>query len=224
MLIVGSQRSGGGTRPSGVDVVHPPFRLARWTVVGLVAYSLALFCAEWVGGLPLARDLCGDILGMTRLHGINTTLSVFLLGSAALLLVFTLATRVVDRRERRYFQAQAALLAWLAIDDRFLVHETLGERTGVPDALILFASGLVQLGLLWWMARLPERTARARRLLLGAAGAFALMCAVDATQDAFVWPGRMTTEDLAKTWGGACLFGFVWSICARPLGGGNDSR
>lgn len=224
MLIAGSQRRDGGAPSGRADCVGAGGPWARWAVLGLIAYSLALLGAEFVGGLPLARDLCGDILGVTRFHGVNTTLSVFLLGSGALLLVFTLATRVVDRRERRYFQAQAALLAWLAVDDRFLVHETLGQRTGVPDALILFASGLVQLGLLWRMARLPERSARARRLLFWAAGAFALMCVVDASQDAFDWPGRMSTEDLAKTWGCACLLGFVWSVCARPLGGASAAR
>lgn len=224
MLIAGSQRRDGGARPGRADLVGAGGPWARWAALGLVVYSLALLSAEWVGGPPLARDLCGDFLGMTRFHGVNTTLSVFLLSAGALLLVFTVATRVVDRRERRYFLAQAALLGWLAVDDRFLVHETLGERTGVPDALILFASGLVQLGVLWRMARLPERSARARRLLLAAAGAFALMCVVDATQHAFDWPGRMTTEDLAKTWGCACLFGFVWSVCARPLGGATAAR
>lgn len=220
----GSHDADGRTRQAGADGRRPGGWWARASLLVLVAYSVALLSAELLGGEALARDLCGDLLGMTRFHGVNTTLSVFLLGSGALLLVFTQATRVVDRRERRYFQAQAALLAWLAVDDRFLVHETLGERTGVPDALILFASGLVQLGVLWRMARLPERSVRARRLLFWAAGAFALMCAVDATQHAFPWPGRMTTEDLAKTWGCACLFGFVWSVCARPLGGASAAR
>ncbi len=185
----------------------------------LAAYSLALLTAEFVGGEALARDLCSDILGKTRFHAVNTSLSVFVLAAGALLLVFTVATRTLDRRERRYFQMQAALLAWLAFDDRFLVHESLGERLHIPDAAILLTVGLGQLVLLFTMARLRERRRHARWLLMGAAFSFGVMCGIDGLQDRITWPGRLTLEDLTKTWGGACLLGFVWSVCAAPLGG-----
>jgi hypothetical protein len=194
----------------------PRARLGLW--LGLLLYSSALVGSELLVGPELARHLCTDIVGPIRLYAINTSLSVALLLGAALLLCFAAAVRSeLPRAERRFLCLQAGVLCYLGLDDRFLLHESLGTLLRVDDAFVLLGVGVFELWLLWRYGALSRRSRRARRALAGAAAAFGVMTCLDAfLHDARGIP-RLTLEDGAKVWCAACLFAFAWEVAAAAI-------
>jgi hypothetical protein len=184
-------------------------------LAGLGLYSAALLLAETVGSAELARHLCTDIVGPIRFYAVNTSLSASLLGGSALLLVFAATVApALPRRETVFLRLQALVFLYLALDDRFLLHETAGQLLGVDDAFVLGAVGVGELVLLWRWGAWGTRSVRARRCLVLAGAAFAVMSVLDAWGGRFHGIPRLTLEDLAKTWSAAGLFGFAWDVAA----------
>ena len=210
--------------------------MRKLAVLLLCVYSLCLLYVEWTKGQVGVRPYVTDITGPVRFYAIHTSLSVGLLAASAglNLLILGLARRVAtDWRTTAFHAAQAGLFAYLACDDRFLIHEELGMRLGIEDALILVALGLLELGLLAWLGRLRTRSPRARHCLALAGVAFAAMLVVDGTFPS-EWRFRLSAEDLFKLWGGALLLLFhlelyeEWLVvlagkAARPQPPGRDA-
>lgn len=193
-------------------------RLRTVSWLGLGLYSLVLVAIEAGGRADLARHLCSDIAGPIRFWAVNTSLSVGLLLGSALLLLFTAATQPqLPRRERRFRWLQALVFAYLAFDDRFMVHESLGVLLHIEDAFVLVVVGVLELVLLWRYGALRTRSPRARRYLILASFAFAAMSFIDAFfNDAHGIP-RLTLEDGSKAWCAAFLFAFAWEVSAEAV-------
>jgi hypothetical protein len=191
------------------------------------AYSLALLIAELTHSQDFVRPYfadCGDGMGF---YGVNTTVSRSLLWSCALLFAvcFVLAEGSARPRARLFYALQALFFFFLGIDDRFMVHEYLGERFEFEDAYIVAGFGVLEAGLLVGLAEVWRRPAAARGYLLGAAAMFA----VTVVADGFLAArrvGRLSLEDLSKTWAGLFLCLFAWSLCREEIAslrrGGRD--
>lgn len=207
-----------GRAADGTDTRWVVFSLPRTTLrlllVGIAAYALTLVGLELSGQRDLVRQICNDVVGPSRAYALNTSLCAGLLGGAALLLLFA-ASVAEAAHDRRYFRLQAAVFAYLALDDRFLLHETLGRVLAIDDALIILTLGVLQLVLLATLARLRSRSAAARSCLWGAGAAFAVMVAADFWDERLAaWP-RLSIEDGAKAWGAGLLLGYAWELAAQ---------
>ena len=193
----------------------PPSFLRRALFALLVLYSGALVGIELLGSAELARHLCTDIVGPSRLFALNTSLCAGMLLGAAVLLWFAAHIGAIPPTDRLYFRLQALLFLYLGVDDRFLLHETWGRLLRIDDALILLALGVAQLALLWRLGRLRARSRAARLYLLGAGVAFGVMVVVDGFAAQLAELPRLTLEDGAKAWGAALLLAFAWELSAR---------
>ncbi|MGF1549043.1 MAG: ATP-grasp domain-containing protein [Sphingomonadaceae bacterium] len=200
----------------------PPRRLASaaapvWLAFALLGlYTLALLAGELTSSQEHIRHYFSDIEGERPFFAVNTSLSVFLLAGGALLLLFTGLVAARERAARRFFIAQAALLALFAADDRFQLHESLAWRLGIGDHYILLAWAVVELWLILLWCRRDFLTPAAIGFALAGGGFFLLMLGIDAfaASDAAM---RLSVEDLAKSWGAAMLFAASWELARAQL-------
>lgn len=195
-------------------------RLIRRLLFSLfVLYSAALVLTELAVSREAARVFFQDLRGPMPLAGINTVFSVFFLWACAL--VFFICTLAVDQADRRvrmrhqlFYWSQVLFFLYLGADDRFIVHERLGRwlgltERGIPDASLLVAAGLAEVGILLLFRDVWNRPGRARVLLGLALLASALMTAIDL----LVPTGarlQLSAEDLLKLWGS--IFFFLFSL------------
>lgn len=191
-------------------------RWVRWAgIVALVAYSVTLIAVEVRISQDFARHFFSDITGPVRFYAINTTLSVFFLWSAALIFAACFVCTHANgwhKKERAFYLSQVLVFGFLGFDDRFLIHEWLGGKAGLNDALILLGVGVLEVILLLTLGGLMStQLKRNRRYVNLAAVFFALMIAIDGLVPRELVP-RLSLEDLSKTWASAFLFVFAWSI------------
>ena len=183
----------------------------------LAAYSLWLLGLEMSSSQAQVRPFFSDIGAEMALFGVNTTLSVALLGGAALLLLF--AGTAGDRQRdssRVFLLTQAALFAFLAADDRFQLHERIAWRLGIGDHHVTLAWAVAELGLLTALWRPTLLPLRATFLFLAGGALFMVSFLVDVLAGADTWL-RLSVEDLAKTWGAAMFFNFGWETARFHL-------
>ncbi len=182
-------------------------------------YSILLVGIELLHQQDYVRNYFTDISGPVRFYAVNTTLSVFLLWSTALL--FAVSVTLTDssplhRRTRAFYLSQILIFAYLGLDDRFMIHEWLGVRLKINDALILLGVGLLEIALLFFWGDIRKRSRSIQVNLFLAATFFAVMTGIDA-----LLPSRMmlrlSLEDLAKTWANLFLFFFAWEICQHHI-------
>lgn len=188
--------------------------LGRYVGFALLAvYSAVLLGAELLTSQDYVRNFFTDIEGPVPFYAINTTLSVFLLWSTALVMLLA-ATFLEDVpgavRIRRFYMSQAPVFALMGFDDRFLVHEKLSFRLNTQDHYVLLVWVAVDLVLLALFFRRRDFTPAQLGVLMAAAALFAVMLGVDV-----LMPERMvlrlSIEDLAKTWSAAFFFCFAWT-------------
>lgn len=176
----------------------------------LAIYSCVLIGVELTTSQDYVRNYFSDVEGPVPFYAINTTLSVCLLWGTALL--FAVCVTCTECRHgtgwlRYFFASQALVFGYLALDDRFKVHERVAFRLGIGDHFILLAVAVFQV--LCLLSAWPTLSARAKRYLLGGASLFVLMLFFDACvpHDMVL---RLSIEDLAKTWATVCFFLFGW--------------
>ena len=194
----------------------------KWTLrMGLIMlsiYSAVLIMIEvWISQ-DFARNFFTDITGPVRFYAINTTISVFLLWSTALIfaIIVCLEDSKQKRDDRNFYLSQILIFAFLGFDDRFLVHEWLGVVLGFNDALILLSVGIMEVVLLLTLGNLRQQRKRTRYYIYLAAFFFILMIVIDGLLPREIVP-RLSIEDLAKTWAAAFLFLFSWGICYEKI-------
>lgn len=191
----------------------------------LMAYSATLLLVEWNTSQDDVRHYFTDIEGEVLFHGINTTLSAFLLAGSALLLGFAALARQGHRLSRAtlFLMAQAGLFLLLAFDDRFQLHERLGYRLGVGDHYVMVVWAAAQLAILLLLCRPRTVSLEAAALFIAAGGCFVVMMIFDVfvAHDAAL---RLSIEDLAKTWAAALFLAASWSLARFHLGLGRTDR
>lgn len=181
----------------------------------LGVYSTSLIAIEVIFSQDVARYFFTDITGPVRFYAINTTLSVFLFWSVALVFAASFVSTYAEsryRKERAFYLSQILVFGYLGFDDRFLIHEWLGGKAGINDALIIFSFGMLEVTLLLLLGEFTgERMKQSRRYIYLAALFFSFMVFIDALVPRELVP-RLSLEDLSKTWAGVFLFMFAWTI------------
>jgi len=186
--------------------------------LGLLSmYTVGLLLLEWETSQQDVRLLFTDIGGDTPLYGLNTTVCVGLLWGAGLLFgVMGLTSPRAAGLQRAFGFSQAMVFIYLAMDERFQLHERIGRRLGVEDAFVLGAIGLLEIALLWRPGEILSRGRRQVCLMAAAGAAFGAMVFVDAALPSSMTL-RLSAEDLLKTWACALIFLFAWENCRTGI-------
>lgn len=186
--------------------------------IAVTIYSLTLLWIEWSTSQEYVRYFFTDIKGPVLFYAINTTLSVFLLWTVALL--FGICLLFVDRkqqpREFLFCISQIIIFTYLGLDDRFLLHEHLSEWLHHNDAYILLGLGFLELGFLIGLGNVSQRPLKAKIFLGSAAILFAIMIVIDAKLPSHLL-FRLSLEDLTKLWADLCLVLFAWEILLEKI-------
>lgn len=189
----------------------------------LTFYTALLLAVELRTSQDYVRHYFTDLEGPVAFWGVNTTVSVALIGGTGLLLLFAAAMlRHVPAalEARRLFLSQAAIFGFMAFDDRFQFHEKVSYRLGIADHYVLLAVVAVEVVLLTIYARprrLPHLLPR-HSIIWFAVGVllFGVMLFIDALVP-HMMVLRLSTEDLAKTWSAAAFFASGWTAAAHQL-------
>ncbi len=187
--------------------------LIRIGILLLIIYSIFIIAIEYLFGQPHVREYLGDIKGDVILFGINTTLTtLFLVLIAYNFILCTVNYKKSEKSEKSFlpfFVLQTALFLYLAIDERFMIHERIGHYLGFESAYLLASIGLFELIILYHYKELNwQKTVKSYTLYL-ACIFFGIMILLDAfgTADGKL---RLSFEDLSKTW--AIFFLFIYSF------------
>lgn len=189
------------------------YQVLLFSILGLASYSLVMLIAEFMTSQEEVRPYFTDISGPVRFYAINTSLSVFLLWGTALLFLVTLSFRKADTciREILFLLSQVCVFGYLGMDDRFLLHEQIGQRLQIGDHYVLLVVGFAEALCLWFLGRKYLMSLHTFVPLFLAAAFFGLMTIVDG-----FFPHemvmRLSIEDLLKVWAGFCFLIFSWSV------------
>ena len=179
----------------------------------LFIYSTLLVSLEWSTSQASVRPYFADISGPVHFYAVNTSLSVFLLGATGLLFLVALSFTGPESppREKLFYFSQACVFAYLAADDRFLLHEYIGKQLHIDDAFVLLSIGLTEAACLVCLGRSYLNKGKTLVPLVLASGLFGLMVLFDGfvPRDMTL---RLSGEDLFKTWSCFCFLLFGWSV------------
>jgi hypothetical protein len=195
----------------------------NWCAPILFLYSIAILMIEYCFGHDYVRYYLEDLKGPVLLWGLNTTITTVLLVIISynfiLTYIFARGIKKTDKHFRFYFVFQAALFLYLAIDERFMLHERIGYVLGIHDAFPLLLIGLAELVVLLFFKELHINTLKWNSYLVLGAISFAIMIFIDSyapSRAVF----RISLEDLFKLWGIFFLFCYscnVYKKWVHPL-------
>lgn len=203
---------------------------AALALAAAVLLAVALLHAS---GRLHAYVLMGDLRGMTTLPlyaGWLSDLGVLLWWSAASAAALAaLCAPAADGTrgpsgERACLLAGAAITAWLALDDAWLLHERVLPRLGLEQRPLYALYALLVLG---WLLRWRRVLLRLRPLRLGLALAlFAVSVALDALPEALrpFGDAHVLVEDGAKWLGIVAWSLWMWSSSIAVLGDTDTRR
>jgi hypothetical protein len=196
--------------------------------IGLIVYSACLLSLDFQQGQPAVRGYFSDIVTDTdypvypkALFGINTSISVSLLGGCALLYLVCIGVRLpkkADWKSTVFLWSQVAFFLYMAADERLRIHEWLGACFGVEDAFILLGMGGLEVFLLVYFGDVLRQSWRTKIHLLITSLFFGLMVFVDAFIHSDMF-GRLAVEDLSKLWAVVFLFVYAWCCTMERLSG-----
>lgn len=189
------------------------YKLLRFGILFLIAYSSFILASELLFGQDYVRKYLTDIKGDVIFFGINTTLTtLFLALTAYNFFLCAMSCKKTDKSRKdllSFFIVQSILFLFLALDERFMVHERIGFLLGFEDAYLLGLIGVFELVLLYrskeiyWAGKLKSYALYLGGLLFG------VMLIIDAF-GADKGLLRLSFEDLSKTW--AIFFLFIYSF------------
>lgn len=182
-------------------------------------FLLTLYCAILISleitiSQKFVRNFFTDIEGSVHFYAVNTSLSVFLLLATALIFAASLVstvTTVNNRQQIFFYRSQILFFGYLALDDRFLIHEKIRYVLNTNDIFIFLGLGILELILIVLWGNFSRWNNRIKNNLYKAAFCFAVMVAVDTFYPSEMVP-RLSLEDLSKTWANTFLFLFSWEI------------
>lgn len=178
---------------------------------------------KWMFLDPLtAAELSGDCCHSH--YGFVSTAGVILWASTAAVALFTALVLIMMRTKTEivFFPLLCGLLTgWIALDDAFLLHETVLPAFGVPQNAII--ATYVMLALFYFAFNLRQIFKRDFWLLVMGAGALATSIAVDVIFHSLN-PMLVLLEDSAKFFGIFCWASFHMTSFAALLKEHNEGQ
>jgi hypothetical protein len=183
----------------------------------LIVYSLTLIITQVNTSEDYVRQYFTDIKGDVAFYAVNTSISAFLLAATGL--VFVLCIPIMNEKtlasERIFIYTQIFVFFYLAIDDRFQIHDAKGLpfRGEYLFLLVGFIEGVVLL----FYAKILEQDWKIKRPLFVAAVLFCIMFVIDIYGDKMHLYLRLSFEDLCKTWANVFFFLFSYQVFLEKL-------
>ncbi|TAI48775.1 hypothetical protein [Flagellimonas allohymeniacidonis] len=185
----------------------------RFGILMLALYSVLIIFFELQFGQTYVREYLSDIEGDVIFFAVNTTITTVFLVLIAYNFILCLT---LDRKKEKntkkilpFLVFQSLLFLFLAMDERFMIHERMGYYLGFNDAYLLGAIGVFELVVLFSFKQLLwTKTLKTYSLYLGGLF-FGIMILIDAFGGTNTIL-RLSFEDLSKTW--AIFFLFVYSF------------
>lgn len=188
--------------------------------ITLTIYSTTLLYIEKHTSQDFVRNFITDIEGPPGnpvfFYAINTSLSVFLLWSTALIFaVCLLCLKPPNTQpEQGFYFSQIGLFIWLGFDDRFMVHEHLSPWIG--EGYIMLSLALLEVYFLITLGQLSKQPKSAVVYLSMGAIFTGIMLGIDHFLPSQMVL-RLSAEDLSKLWGTVFLFLFAWEILKSKI-------
>lgn len=189
----------------------------KWYFPILVLYSVFIILLEYNYGQDHVRHYLTDSQGPVLLFGIHTTITTILLSITSynflLCYFFAKDTKVEKIDYKLFFISQSILFLYLALDERFMLHERIGFVLGIRDAYPLLLVAIAEAFLLLYFKEIRIASIKWKSTLVMGAVCFSIMVIID-TFAPLNSPLRLSFEDLFKLWG--IFFLFKYS-CAKYL-------
>jgi hypothetical protein len=182
-------------------------------IVALSIYSGVLLALEFFNSQAYVRNYFTDIIGPVKFYAINTSISVFFLWGTGLLFFVALSFLGAnsDYKDKLLFLSQGLVFGYLGMDDRFCLHEAIGNKIHLSDHYVLLFVGGVEVGLLLLLGWKYLQKPRVLVPLVGGSILFGLMTIVDGFFP-LEMVLRLSMEDLLKTWAGFCFLIFSYEM------------
>jgi hypothetical protein len=180
----------------------------------LAVYSITLLVTQALTSEKFVRPYFDDIVGKVAFYGVNTSLSAFFLVATALTFFLSLSLiKDNNKDEKIFYMSQIVIFLYLAIDDRFQIHDSEWVMS-IPflGNLLFPIVGVVNLYFLWKYGKILEKDRRILKPLLIASILFAIMFTIDVFGPKVNMYLRLSLEDLSKTWANVFFFLFAYNI------------
>lgn len=192
-------------------------RIAIYT--SLSCYSVSMIVIEANTSQQFVRNFFTDISGPVPFYAINTSLSVFFLGSTSLMFALCL-TCIKDtpapKKEYYFYISQIFMFAYLCLDDRFMFHEKMFSILGFRGDFFLFALGVLEVIFLILLADIMNQKSKVKTTVFLASFCYLTMFCIDSyVPSNLIF--RLSLEDLFKTWSSFFFLLFAWEICCEKI-------
>ena len=194
-------------------------KILRFLVFSLlIIYSITLTATEIFSANDLASGLFSSISktdGPTiweHFYAVNTTISVFLYWSVALIFAICMLFGEQEQgltRERYFYLTQVLIFTLLGISYRFMLHKMLAAWLQFDPGWLIIA--LVFLEFILVVNYVSFYQSQDIRLLYPAFG-FWLLTATLETLGLAKFTGHLSLANLSRTWSGIFFFCFAWRI------------
>jgi len=192
----------------------------------LCVYTVAMIAIELRLGKEHVRGYFEDIVAGRDyplihkvMYGINTSIDVALLAAISVLfLVCVSVSRYASKvSSRLWFECSEVLFfLFAACDERFMIHEKLGNVTSVDNSVYVVLLGVVELLLLYYPGRVLQQPWRLKAWLIPVTVCVGISIGLDAA-----FPTKasemLTIEDLAKTWAMVFMLIYAWQYCMDAI-------
>lgn len=179
----------------------------------LLLYSIIIFGLELISGQQYVREYLDDIKGEVIFYGINTTINTILLTIISYTFILCKVNYMQLNKGKKSFLPflvlQFTVFLYLAIDERFIVHERIGYILGIADEYLLVLIGVFELIILYkWNELNWTNNLKSYALYFGGLF-FGIMILIDyfGGQNTIM---RLSLEEISKTW--AIFFLFIYSL------------
>jgi hypothetical protein len=176
----------------------------RWYYTILILFSIIIITLESKFGQDYVRHYLTDLKGPVLFYGIQTTITTVLLViiSYNFILTYFFAKNIPTHPKnfKLFFLSQALVFLFLAVDERFMIHERIAFVLKIHDAIPLLGIAVFQL-LIFIYYRVYCKTLIYWNspIVLGSI-CFAVMILIDAFAPLNAGL-RLSFEDLFKLWG-----------------------
>ena len=195
-------------------------KILRFLVFSLlIIYSITLIATEIFSTNDLAPSLFSPIskvdgsLISEHFYAVNTTLSVFLYWSVALVFVICMLFSEEEQgvtREQYFYLTQVLIFILMGMSYRFMLHKMIAAWFGFAPGCLILGLAIFEFFLVVnYNNSYPAATIGAPLYL---AFAFWLLVAILETFGETKFTGHLSLANLSRTWSGILFFCFAWRV------------
>jgi hypothetical protein len=189
--------------------------LQRILFLVLILYSSFIVLTEFFQGQDAVRHYVTDIKGEAPFHGVNTTLTTIILVLTAYNFGLSFLKLNSDTKKHNktllFAATQFFIFLILAFDERFMLHESIGDYFGRGYSLFHMVIALIELGVFMYCKQIKWPETKGDYYLIIGGFLFVIMTIIDSF-GASRGLMRLSLEDISKFWAIAFLFMYSYQF------------